>query len=449
MAFCRKCGKEIADDAEFCRYCGESALLNSANNTTSDVQNTMPERGGAAVKSKKPLIAIIAFSVIVVCVIAVIIIIKLKSNPGKKIIDAFDNTLNAESFICTVENSKGEDAYLLEVMSASGKTDFYVEYSNFDHYLYADGKLYEVRTISSDLPGRPEVTYKFNEITGKRSLETVKLLSDRDIEGALKHSTTVKNGASSVCKNTEDILSVGKNMIVDYFKDPDKHTYIISFKQQEDTYRLTVDLVALFKSAKHEYGLGLSKKLLEFDGLDEYLCDIEITLDGKYIKKIAFDPEDSGYYYAASFKSINSVSDDNSKIKELTVKANEEAEKEYHEQHADTWTQLEYNGLAKTLFNSINTYIGDEDYDRGRDIKTVFADGDFEMSGSSDGMAINSSPTARGDKALLDSIKEYYPALLDDDSHTGRIFVEYNGDDKFVVRYEAPSGIVGQYPNNN
>lgn len=447
MAFCRKCGKQIADDAEFCRYCGERALLDNANNNIGDVQYNSSKKDSATVKSRKPLIAVIACAVIIICVIAVVMIIKLRSNPGKKIIDAFDNTLNAESFVCMVEDSNGEDAYYLEVIGTSGKTDFYVECGDYDHYLYTDSKLYKVgTTVYSDILGSQETAYDFDEITGKRSLETVKLLSERDIEGALKHSSTVKDAASDVCKNTEDILSVGKNMIADYFKDPDKHTYIVNFKQQEDTYRLTVDLVALFKSAKHEYGLGLSKELLEFDGLDEYLCDIEVTLDGKYIKEIVFDPEDSGYYYAASFKSINSVSDDNSKIKELTDLANEEAEKEYHEQHADTWDQRDYNSVAKTLFNSIDEYLGDEEYDKGRDIDNVFADGDFEMSCSSDGMKINSSPTAIGDKMLIDSIKEYYSALLEDDSLAGRIFVEYNGERPFTVRYEAPSGIVGQYP---
>ena len=68
------------------------------------------------------------------------------------------------------------------------------------------------------------------------------------------------------------------------------------------------------------------------------------------------------------------------------------------------------------------------------------------MSCSSNEMAVNSSPAARGDKMLLDCIREQYSALPDDDSLAGRIFVEYNGEYHFAVRYETPSGIVEQYP---
>ena len=311
MAFCVKCGKEIADDAIFCRYCGSGALpiapeeteIKKPEKKKSDKPVSAGEAGAKSIK-----LPIIICAAVILCVGAALLILKLTENPGKKIASAFNKTLNAKSFVCEVETESSNESYLLEVSSSKSDTRYYFKFEEDHGYIYSDGKLYE------------QIHYRnrfnsFFEIEGKNSVKTAERLADRDIAGALKNSKTVKSETKKVCRNVDEILPIAQEMLADYFKDPDEHDYIQKYKKKGNTYRFVVDFVSLVKTARRDYDLDINIAKLGIDGYKEILFDIEVTLDKGYLKQVEITYEDDyDFTYAAYFKKINSVDYDNCQV---------------------------------------------------------------------------------------------------------------------------------------
>lgn len=145
--FCHKCGKEIPDDSEFCRYCG-TALNNSSDNSVSStsVTNTIKEQPvnnapqGVSKKElqKKPLwknpliIAVVLVAVIVGCFFIIRPMVGNVVDNSK-----VDNSKN-EAFDPSKETRRSIDEKIIDVFSNGMAIEDVEKYMGRIDYVTAD-----------------------------------------------------------------------------------------------------------------------------------------------------------------------------------------------------------------------------------------------------------------------------------------------------------------------
>ena len=131
--FCRNCGKEIPDWAEFCPECG--SLVNKSNNESgmgesnnqkafNSYSNNAGSQNYSPKKNNAVIIAIIIFAVVVVIAVAVIVAFGFLSYTKSPKVDTHVETVSEEMETTEIETTTSNDVVVVTKRDGYANNDY-------------------------------------------------------------------------------------------------------------------------------------------------------------------------------------------------------------------------------------------------------------------------------------------------------------------------------------
>ena len=287
-------------------------------------------------KKKKIIIAVIAVVVVlVVAVGAVAAYVVKKASPYKKIVDAYNNTINADSFNVSFGLAyPGSKEY-------GGVGDF------LNYELYGKGDSAD-DVIITTFPFEGEYASDNAEVvlSGSYVLHGHKVFKDNDTyyDGILEAVAQRDMTKLYKCMELDDytglsydeMYSLLFDTMINYVKNNKKSDILNDVEIKGDKYSVSINPLVLFeelgKNGDFDYE-SFARRLFYLDGYDDtkdaswdelkklfdsedWQMHIELELDGKYIKNVNVEMlnwrEDDNVIFCAKFENINKITSDNS-----------------------------------------------------------------------------------------------------------------------------------------
>lgn len=245
--------------------------------------------------------------IIIVCVVLLVIVaggtaigavIHNKTDKYTKIIEAYNNTINADSFICNFDTElygKDRSYAAAEVYGKGDKTVF----SNLDEdgvysvhyngYYYQDGK----KTVEGDT-----------------SFEFMKVVADRDIVGLYNYFGL----DDFIGIRYDQLYNSGIDFVKDYFTDKEKLDFVDGVSIEDDEYTFSVyfkDFVSWMEDSSSFKAPSEYKDTIPQDTK----LTVKLSLDGKFIKDMTmriYTDEQDIMLINIEFTKINEITDSNS-----------------------------------------------------------------------------------------------------------------------------------------
>lgn len=287
--FCRNCGAELKDDAQFCTECGTA------------IESVQSDK--AAVKKKPtPYIIIAVIAVFVVILAVVVIMLLLKGNKYMRIVKAYENTLNADSMFLEFECIEDEEilqAYIKAEIVGKGDDATIACYGHDGDYddiyvAWDSDNIYYYNGICGDMDNRSEFEAAYNSVAERDMSYMYEYL---EIDDALDMSY-------------DEFYNACIGFIKDYYKNKDSIRVECDVKDSDDSYKFELNIRDFIDYVEKNNDYRMSTKLYEKIP-DEALLIMELTLDGEYFDELKASLEYEhfrSFELTFKFSEINEIS---------------------------------------------------------------------------------------------------------------------------------------------
>lgn len=256
---------------------------------------------------KKPvkLIAIIVAAVIVVIAAVIGITMYLEASKYLKIVNAYENTLNAESMKIELEIVEDEEfsqnVFEVEVIGKGDDTIASVQGDRYsfvaidkDHIYYNSGNL-------ADIHEQENYEVLFNS------------LAERDVNGVYNYL-----GIDEVLDMSfDELYDACIGFVKDYYNDESSINVECDVEDDEDSYEFEINLCDFIEYIEDNNDYRMDHKLFK-EIPEEALLVIELQLDGEYIEEFSAALEYEHFYPfkgILKFSDVNDISKKNNDVK--------------------------------------------------------------------------------------------------------------------------------------
>lgn len=257
--FCSNCGKEIEDGANFCGKCGKNIATK--------------QHIAGSVAQKKPnvklpvLLSICAVAIILIAVS--IAVLGKKADKVTRIVNAYENTINADSFNIHVISSE-RFRYVYEVFGKGGLKKTYIARYDIRGDFDAVKDHYE-EYLDESAHGDHSEGYEYE------------LLANRDFAGLWNYSLGEEIGLTY-----DEAYDLAIDIASDYLKNRNDNAGV-DVDIEDDRYSIYLELEELEDIAENaECYDSVEAFLEEVDELDCKGLRLEVTLEDEYIQSIGF-----------------------------------------------------------------------------------------------------------------------------------------------------------------
>lgn len=306
--FCSNCGKKIGDDAKFCDNCGNAIAVEQLGTNTSVKVSTK--------KANKKLPVILGVCVVVIILIAISIsVLGKKADKVTKIVKAYENTINAESFNIHVIHSEGF-RYIYEVFGKGDLEDTYIA-------------RYDIRGDFND------VKYNYEDYLDE--------LAHGDYAGGYEYELLAKRDFAGLWDREfgdeiglpyDTAYNFATDIASDYLKDRDNNTGV-KVDIEDNRYSIYLETDELENVAeKSEYDDDVEEFLEELKESECQGVRCEVILEDEYIQSIALYFSRNGgeiQVIGIEFDSVNELTKETSMAYKLYNELSEETVREVKE----------------------------------------------------------------------------------------------------------------------
>lgn len=286
--FCTKCGNRIKDGAKFCDYCGNAIAVEKSG---INVSTTVSDK-----KVNKRLPIVLGVCVVVIILIAIVIsALGKKADKVTRIVRAYENTINAESFNIHLISSE-HFRYVYEVFGKGGLKKTYIARYDIRGDFDAVKDHYE-EYLDESAHGDHSEGYEYE------------LLANRDFAGLWNYSFGEEIGLTY-----DEAYDLAIDIASDYLKNRDDNAGV-DVDIEDDRYSIYLELDKLEDIAEDSNYDSVEEYLEQFEELDYKGLRLEVTLEDEYIQSIGLYTLRNGkerIYMVIEFDSVNELTKETS-----------------------------------------------------------------------------------------------------------------------------------------
>lgn len=304
---CLFCNKEIDNNAKFCRYCGKSF----DNNLSDCSDETILSNRKHHFRVK----LLITSLILLIITILITVFFLLKKSTPTRIVEAFENTINAESFSCDITfiDSKRIIPADVEII---GKNNSFLVYTQFKDREYSYINKYEYY-----YDGEYEEFHK--DIISTENKDIIDALANRDIR-SLSHSDfwDIKYVLEEAGVSYDSFILLLQDMMSDFYDNDMKSDFIKNYSERKGNYSFEVDIKRFLKSARKDYNVPINNIFrytagtlkIDFTIENNKISSLSTKLENNYLDLIGITFDFSNY---------NDISENNNRALELKKKVEE------------------------------------------------------------------------------------------------------------------------------